>query len=794
MTTEPSPPRALGFLGATGIGVGAIVGGGILALAGVAFQTAGPSAILAFALNGAVAMLTVASFAELSARFPYSGGTYTYARRVLTVEAAFGVGWVVWFASVVAAVLYALGFAVFLVPFLEQVVRAAGGAPPGWLGGRFALVGYAVVAVGLYAWSLSRPAAAAGQWATIGKLVVFAVLLIAGFAALVGEAPSPSTLGARFRPFFSEGLSGVAQAMGYTFIALQGFDLIAAVAGEVRDPERTVPRAMFASLGVALAVYLPLLFLIVAVGSPGESVTALADRNPEILVAAAARSFMGAAGYWLVLVAGLLSMLSALQANLLAASRFALTMAEDRTLPARFGQAAEGGGPPVAAIGLTAVTVAFLLIAVPDVAAAGAVSSLIFLVAFAVTHAIGWLARRRAGPPTGFRTPWYPLVPVVGGAICLALGLYQAVAVPSAGVLAALWLSIGAVLYSVWLAPRARAVDAASEGRDAESLRVRRRRHGVLVPIANPASTEMLVTMARTIAPPHVSRVQLLSVVPTPGAPGHAERPWATPASSVGADRGDPTADGTVPPPPRPDGRRATDTVPREIRDAQALLGRALQTALDVDLRPEALITIHDRPLDEIARVAEAVSCETLLIGVGRLGDELMTGPLERVLSAVDADVVILNAPPDWRPEAVRSILVPSRGGHEQSPIRARLLANLGRTGAREVTFFGVLPEATPAPVRDDAIRNLRRLAADEAGRRAHAELVMGDVVERIVELAEGADLLVLGLHPSARKRATFGAIVQRIAQEARCPVLMISQRLAWARLRRVQIAGRRRG
>ena len=382
-----------------------------------------------------------------------------------------------------------------------------------------------------------------------------------------------------------------------------------------------------------------------------------------------------------------------------------------------------------------------------------------------MTHAIGWLARRRAGAPDGFRTPWFPLVPLVGGTICLALGLYQAVAVPSAGVLTALWLSGGAVLYALWLAPRARAVDAASEGQDPEMLRLRGRQPLVLVPIANPASTEMLVTLARTIAPRRVSRVQLLSVVPTPGT-GH------------GSDPGP--------------GRRATDTVPREIRDAQALLGKALQTALDVDLRPEAVITIHDRPLDEIARVAEAVSCETLLIGVGRLHGELMTGPLERLLSTVDADIVILNAPPDWRPDRVRSILVPSRGGHMQSPVRARLLGNLARAGASDVTFLCVLPETTPAPVRDRQLSDLRRIAEDEAGRSARAEVVMGDVVEQVVERTEGSDLLVLGLHPSARTNATFGALVQQMAQEAHCPVLMISQRMAWARFRRIQMAGRR--
>ena len=101
----------MGLLGATGVGVGAIVGGGILALAGVAFRTTGPSAMLAFLLNGILAVLTAFSYAEMSAAFPESGGTYIFSKKILSMPAAFIVGWVVWFASIIASVLYALGFA-----------------------------------------------------------------------------------------------------------------------------------------------------------------------------------------------------------------------------------------------------------------------------------------------------------------------------------------------------------------------------------------------------------------------------------------------------------------------------------------------------------------------------------------------------------------------------------------------------------------------------------------------------------------------------------------------------------
>ena len=80
-------------------------------LAGVAFRDAGPSVLLAMVLNAVVAWLTAMSVTECSTMFPESGGAYTFAKKVLAVRAAFAVGWVLWFAYIVAGALYALAFA-----------------------------------------------------------------------------------------------------------------------------------------------------------------------------------------------------------------------------------------------------------------------------------------------------------------------------------------------------------------------------------------------------------------------------------------------------------------------------------------------------------------------------------------------------------------------------------------------------------------------------------------------------------------------------------------------------------
>jgi amino acid transporter len=300
--------RTVGLAGATTVGVGAIVGGGIMVLAGVAFANAGPAAMLAFAINGLVAFITALSFAEISTRFPESGGAYTFAKKVLSVRLAFTVGWVLWFAYIVAGVLYALGFATFALEGIRTLWDAAGGTAPSWLYGRDPQLVLAVLATAAYAVSLIQKNGGGGEYATYGKVVVFAVMIIVGVVVLLGR-PLDDTRSS-LTPYFDGGFSGLVAAMGFTFIALQGFDLIPAIGGEIKDPERTIPKAMFLSLGLGLVVYLPLLFVVTTAGVPaGGSITELARQNPDTVFASAVGHYMGKIGYWLVIVAAFLSTL-----------------------------------------------------------------------------------------------------------------------------------------------------------------------------------------------------------------------------------------------------------------------------------------------------------------------------------------------------------------------------------------------------------------------------------------------------------------------------------------------------
>ena len=752
MTSDPSPaPRRpvtidtlagipaidrprLGLVGATGIGVGAIVGGGILALSGTAFALTGPGAVLAFALNGLIAILTALSFAELATAFPQSGGPYAFAKRVVSVGAAFGVGWIVWFASIVAAALYASGFAAFALEGLRSLFDIAA------VDGRIQTVLAVAATVGCGA-LLARRAGGGGNAVNIGKVVVFGLLILGGLWAWVDTPPETP----RFSPMLPGGALGLLQAMGATFIALQGFDLIAAVAGEIDEPRRNLPRAMLASLGIALAVYLPLLVVIAAVGvNDGMSLQAEATARPDTIVAVAVERYLGRAGYWLVVVAGLLSMLSALVANLFAAARIAQAMGRDRALPPRLRAVHPVRGTPHVAIWATAAIGAVTLLGVSDVTAAGAASSLIFLIAFALAHLLCVVTRARKPDHPGFRVPLWPWLPLFGAAVCGGLALYQAYAVPSAGAVTGVWLLAGMAAYLLSFGRRARVFDAATESIDPDLLELRGRSPLVLVPVANPDNAATLARVAADVAPPRVGRILLFTVL----------RP---PADLRDTDR----------------------SLEQSLDDAARTMRAALGETLPVGLRCEGLTTVGSDAWAEICKAAHTHRCATVLMGLSDLESQAARKRIEQLANQVDSNLVLLRAPPGFRPRRVRRILVPIGGKGVHNALRARLIAGMHRDciGGVDVTYLLVVAEATPLPVAEQFQRVHRELVRDEARLVPREVQVVrsDDVIEAIAETADGFDLLVLGLAQTRQGERVIGRISGPIIARTRCPVMLVS-------------------
>jgi APA family basic amino acid/polyamine antiporter len=305
----PALARRLGLGDAIVIGLGSMIGAGVFAAFGPAADAAGSGVLIALALAAVIAYCNATASAQLAAQYPTSGGTYVYGRERLGDWWGFTAGWGFVIGKTASCAAMALTFASYAVPndrWVQRLVAVAGVLA-------LAVLNYRGVT----------------KTATLTRVLVSATLL-ALTALVVGilAAGEPRTANLEgWSSLGSGGLYGVLQAAGLLFFAFAGYARIATMGEEVRDPARTIPRAVPLALGLAVLVYL-------AVG-----VTALAAAGPHRLAAATAplAEAAHAAGVGdlapLVRVGGAVASLGALLALMAGIGRTSLAMARHRDLP-----------------------------------------------------------------------------------------------------------------------------------------------------------------------------------------------------------------------------------------------------------------------------------------------------------------------------------------------------------------------------------------------------------------------------------------------------------------------------
>ena len=397
---------------------------------------------------------------------------------------------------------------------------------------------------------------------------------------------------------------------------------------------------------------------------------------------------------------------------------------------------------PVPAILFTSGLVCLLVFLLPDVAAAGAAASLIFLVTFAIAHLLAILVRQRSPDyPPPFRSPYFPAVPVLGGIACISLAIFQGVAVPSAGTIAVVWLSIGGLLFLSLFARQARLKDVSSVAANPELVRLRGNTPLVLVPIANPQNAEPMISLAETLVPSEVGRVLVQTIVVPPES-------W------------DPETD------------------PKPVDRSQEVLRASLGASVKLGVRVETITTLSPNPMEEIARVARLHRCESVLLGLTEINEEGDDAPLERLLGTLNTDVVVLRTTSNWRLADTETILVPvgGRGGHDY--LLARLLGSLSRKQQQSVRFLRVVPTDTTPSELKRIQRDLDRTARENTLSPCEREVLLSDdAVGAIVEAASQCGLLILGVQRIGPRQKLFGGFTRRIARQTDCRLIIISRR-----------------
>lgn len=399
--------RQLGVFDAVLIGLGSMVGAGIFVAMAPAAQAAGGALLFGLAIAAVIAYCNATSSARLAALYPASGGTYVYGRERLGPFWGYLAGWGFVVGKTASCAAMALTVGVYAWPAHPHAVAAATVV---------ALTAVNLAGVQKSAW-LTRAIMA----------VVLAVLAAVIVTAFVG---TPASL--PITPVPSAPLGGVLQAAGLLFFAFAGYARIATLGEEVRDPARTIPRAIPIALGVALVFY---------------ALTAVAALNvlgPQRLAESPAplgQIVVDAGAPWLapaVRVAAVVAATGSLLALILGVSRTTLAMARDRYLPTGLAAVHPRFGVPHHAELAVGVVVA-VVAATADLREAIGFSSFAVLVYYALANASALTLSAREGRPPR-------LIPLVGLAGCLIV----ACAMPRVSVLAGLAVfAVGIAVYGV---------------------------------------------------------------------------------------------------------------------------------------------------------------------------------------------------------------------------------------------------------------------------------------------------------------------------------------------------------
>jgi APA family basic amino acid/polyamine antiporter len=306
-TTSPALARKLGLVDAVIIGLGSMIGAGIFASFAPAAAAAGAGLLIGLLIAAIVAYSNALSSAQLAAQYPTSGGTYIYGRERLGEWSGFMAGWSFVIGKTASCAAMALTFAAYAAPAgWDKPVAVA------------AILGLTTVNY----FGVSRTARLTRLIVAV-VLVVLALVVVAG---LVGGAPHPNGLSFS-KNVFADGWYGILQSAGLLFFAFAGYARIATMGEEVKNPARTIPRAILTALSITLVIYALI------------AVTVLLVVGPEALATSAAPLVdVVTAGSWgwaapIVRVGAAAAALGALLALVAGVGRTSLGMARNRDLP-----------------------------------------------------------------------------------------------------------------------------------------------------------------------------------------------------------------------------------------------------------------------------------------------------------------------------------------------------------------------------------------------------------------------------------------------------------------------------
>jgi amino acid transporter/nucleotide-binding universal stress UspA family protein len=706
--------RNIGFLEAMTLGGGTMIGAGIFILPGIAAEGAGPASALSFLIAGFVALLAALSLSELATGMPIAGGSYHYVNRALGSFFGSIVGWGMWSGLMFASAFYMIGFGQYLV------------APIPFLDGRgfvvlLGLLGLAlIVGVNYYGTEESSQL----QNVMIGAETVIVLIYVAVGLFFIDPA--------NLDPFAPTGPSGIIATTGIVFVSFLGFEIIATVAGEVKDPSRNIPLTML--LSVVLVTILYALVMIVSTGViPSD---ALGDSL--VPVSEVAVVYLGSLGVVAIVAAAAIAAISSSNSSILAAARVNFAMGRDDLMSERLNVTHERFGTPHRAIvvtgGVTGLLVAVGLGVETIVALLAEVASFSFLVSYSLVH-VALVVFRRVDPDAydpSFRIPGplYPAVPILG---ILLTGL---VISQMATVIIVLGLGIVA-LGAGWYVVYAREerfdtglLGAALEPEVTDAYRV-------VVPIANPDTQQDLIRLAAATANAHTT-----DGTPELVAVNVLQIAEPSPQQNVAAER---------------------------LTQQQDLLDGAKEHARALGVNLETKAVTGQNVGDTLLRILAEEEADQVLLGWqgSLMRNGYVFGPnLDAVVERAPCEVslVTLHDEPIGTPVALA-------GPGPHAPVAARRAVEFATVDGTVPTLLHVQrPSDDEDPVArgEDVIAAVAERAGLAPNEYDTDVVVAENIEEGILDAVARYDTICVGLSErSDASRIRFGTIAERISQQS---------------------------
>jgi hypothetical protein len=348
-----------------------------------------------------------------------------------------------------------------------------------------------------------------GVVVTIIQLGLIFILIAAGLWVMNGQPNWQMN----FSDFAPMGIGGIVAAMGLTFIAFEGYEVIVQTGEEVKNPKRNIPRAIFISLTAVVILYCLIAFVSIGAIFPAgiESWRYIGDAHELGIMKAA--ELIVPYGAFIVLGGGLISTLAALNATTFSSARVAFAMGRNYNMPNQLSAIHKKNKTPYIAILISGIIMAIMAFGLPleQIAIAAGV---IFLLLFTQVNMAVITIRRIYGDKLdyGFKTPFFPVIPIIGIFLKLGLAVYLLFTQPLSWAITIVWVVIGFFVYRMYTFRKEiehYAPIVTSEG-DLE-----RKDYRILIPYT-PEDPDRLLKYAIRIAKENIAEINILRVITVP--------------------------------------------------------------------------------------------------------------------------------------------------------------------------------------------------------------------------------------------------------------------------------------